>query len=488
MEQAVKLQSYDYALTDKGALTNKTTYNELLDLFFVIGSAQVGQSFSSQFTKLHDDQPENLARVMFWSRDVRGGQGRRCGFQDYLGFLAHNDLEVFKKIIAIVPEYGYWRDLVPFIAGEYSEEARFAVKNLIAGALLDNNALCAKWMPRKGRAFYAMQEHLRMYKPQYRKLLVNLTNVVETQMCAKDWDKIDYNAVPSVAAARYKSAFRKNGGKKYQDYLESLETGEEMDNGKVAKINASAIYPHDIIRSIITTMGNDVSAQAQWDALPDFVNGRNIFPIVDTSGSMTTIRDPNSSVSGWMIAAGLGLYVAERNSLAFRDQLMVFSSDTTVHDLSGKSLQSKVAYMRKNCHVGSTNLVGAFRYILDSAIENDLEQKDLPETLLVLSDMQFDQATTGNDKPAFDDIKEQFESHGYKLPDIVFWNLASTTETNPITVNSIGATLVSGYSPTLLKGVIGGDISPFSVIVKEVIGNDRYDPVQKLVSDCSKTS
>jgi len=72
-------------------------------------------------------------------------------------------------------------------------------KNLIVNALNENNGLCAKWMPRKGKEAIALERYMKLSPKQYRKMLVEKTKVVEQLMCSNQWGTVTYEHVPSVA-------------------------------------------------------------------------------------------------------------------------------------------------------------------------------------------------------------------------------------------------------------------------------------------------
>ena len=175
-------------------------------------------------------------------------------------YLVENQSETLKKNIGLISEYGRWDDLL-VLAGTKLEEEAFSQIQIAIGA---GNGLCAKWMPRKGTIAQRLREFMKMSPKQYRKTLVNLTNVVETKMCANQWEAIEYGKLPSLASARYQKAFWKRDGERYKLYVEKLTKGEE-------KINAGAVYPYDVSKSL--ERGNKDVANAQWKALPNFMEG-----------------------------------------------------------------------------------------------------------------------------------------------------------------------------------------------------------------------
>jgi hypothetical protein len=316
-----------------------------------------------------------------------------------------------------------------------------------------------------------------MTPKQYRKTLVNLTNVVETQMCAKQWDAIDFNKVPSLAASRYKKAFNKHSVK-FAEYVQKLVKGDAD-----VKVNAGAVYPYDVLKGLCSyRWSNDYDAtelghlQAQWDALPNFVGDARILPLVDVSGSMTTPAGGYNSKSGTTcidVAVSLGLYLADKNTGAFKDTFLTFSDSPQLLHLNGNIVQ-KVQQMVQSKWAMTTNLHAALDKILTVAKAGNVPQEEMPDMLLILSDMQFNQCTRFDDS-AFEMIGRKYGDAGYDMPKIVFWNLNAAYGNQPVKYDTSGVALVSGFSPALVKGLSNVEnFSPESIML-DTIMNERYN-------------
>jgi hypothetical protein len=460
---AVEQMDYDAeARTQNGMKAFEHTSDKVLDYFSVAGSSR-RMDVSQEFINAIAENEDLAMRALLWVRDVRGGAGERGQFRRNLQALEKSRPKLAGQIMHMVPEVGRWDDLFAY-QNPINVEKAF---DMIGQALRDGNALCAKWMPRKGESAVKLRTHLGMSPKQYRKTLVGLTDVVESYMCAKEWSKIDFSKLPSLAAARYQKAFEKNAPKEYATYINSLQKGE-------AKINAGAVYPYDVVLSC--KRGNEAVANAQWDALPDYIpEGRKIFPIVDVSGSMSVRATP--SVSAMDIAISLGLYVAERNKSDFKNLWMTFSSDPRIEKISGK-LSDRIRAMRNNTHWGmSTNLHAAFGKLLDVAKRGKVSQDDMPDTLLIMSDMQFNYCVNYDDR-AQKMIERKYREAGYKVPQIVYWNLSMYQQGNvPVKFDERGTALVSGFSPAILTSVLAGDLEEFTPknVMLKTLMNDRYN-------------
>ena len=458
------------ARTANNMKAQKSTMSPVVDLFYNIGASR-GKNINAQWEAAYQADPDLAIRIALWTRDARGGAGERQLFRDVLLHMEkfHREDLLNTKILAKVPELGRWDDLLVFT----DLDVRSKAYDLIRQALAEGNGLCAKWMPRKPskdvskEAFLALRSALGLSPKAYRKLLVNNTHVVETAMCAKDYAAVNYSHVPSLAMSRYMTAFMKNDMTGFTAYRESLKKGE-------AKVNAAAVYPYDIIKSL--KAGGDVSVNdAQWAALPDYMDGTNVLPLVDVSGSMGCSAGKNGNVTCLDVALSLGLYCADKNKGAFKDMFLTFSERPELLQLKG-SLSQKMVQMNRSAWSMNTNLHKAFEKILNLATVANVPQADMPSVLLILSDMQFDQCAQYDDS-AMQMIERKYEAAGYKVPTIVFWNLNAAYGNAPVSYNKKGVALVSGFSPAIMKAVLAADFDDLSpeTIVRDAVSIPRYD-------------
>jgi hypothetical protein len=465
--EAVKNQE---ARTTNGMKARKSTANAVVDLFYNAGASR-GKDIKPAFASALAENRELALRVAAWLRDARGGAGERQLFRDILVYLEKNDAEAAKALLAKAPELGRWDDLFVFKTKALKE----AAYTMLGDALREKNGLAAKWTPRQGpiaaeiRAFFGMSPKF------YRKSLVEMTKVVETDMCAKQWDSINFSHVPSVAASRYKKAFNRNT-QTYAAYVASLVKG---DNPEV-KVNASVVYPYDVLKGRINGYGLSFDKteldliQKQWEALPNYVGDANILPLVDVSGSMTCPAGKNTKLTCMEVAVSLGLYLADKNKGKFKDTFLTFSAKPELMHLKGNINQKIDQMVRSNWDM-NTNLNKAFAKILDVAIKGNVSQEDMPSMVLILSDMQFDQCVKHDDS-AIQMIARKYEAAGYILPKVVFWNLNASYGNAPVKFDKSGTALVSGFSPAVVKPLLAGDLDTFtpeSVMLKTIM-DDRY--------------
>lgn len=462
------------AVTTNGAVTNASSLNKNVDFFFLAGASR-GKDISSTFAGALVEDSEVAVRVLEWLRDARGGAGERETFRKLFGYLLRNEPALASRVLVKAPELGRWDDVLISFGTSIEREGL----RMIASALSAGDGLCAKWMPRQGKEANKIRSYMKLTPKAYRQLVVGLSNTVEQKMCAQEWTGITYPHVPSVAAGRYQKAFLKHDPAGYGAYKAKLETGE-------AKVNASVAYPYDVIRSL--QHGDKTVATAQWKALPNYLEGsdENIMAVVDVSGSMGSVA--SGSVTALDVAISLGLYVSERQGGVFKDTFMTFSGSPEMIKLKGDLSQRYDQMARSNWGM-NTDIGAVFKLILSSAVKHKVAQKEMPTKILILSDMEFDQCITvggtasgrysSGGSPvsvsAMEFIEKEYAAAGYKVPQIVFWNLNGRAGNSPVTYNKAGAALVSGFSPSIVKSVLGGEeMTPISIMLKTVMVT-RYD-------------
>lgn len=450
-----------------GMKAQESSLSKTVDLFYAIGASR-GKNILREFELAYHENRDVALRIAQWARDVRGGAGERQIFRDVLKFLEKNYKHELldTKILLNVAEIGRWDDLLIF----EDKEVRDLAYTIYAKALSERNGLAAKWAPRKGLVANSLREFMQLSPKQYRKLLVGLTNVVETQMCAKEFDKINFSHVPSLAMSRYTKAFNRRAPDEFSAYKNALTAGDPS-----VKINAAAVYPYDVVKTVRT--GDSALADLQWKALPDYIGDSSVLPVVDVSGSMTCQAGGCNSKSNTTcldVAVSLGLYCSDKNTGPFKDLFVTFSSDPKFVTVKG-TLSQKLRQMESSNWDMSTNLHKTMDMILDVAVKNGVSQDDMPKTILILSDMNFNECIRFDDS-AYQMIQRKYESANYAVPQIVFWNLRHNG-TTPVSVGTNGVALVSGFSPAILKSILSNDLSSISPegIMMKTISDVRYE-------------
>jgi len=446
--------------TQNGAGAYESSGSHLLNFFSSLGGIRNkgDEEILGLWGAAYGEQKTLALRALFYARDIRGGQGIRSAFRVIVRDLAEKET-LSKEFVYWIAHYGRWDDTFELL-GTPNEDTLKLVLSIELGL---GNALLCKWMPREKSSKKDLAKKLRnllgLSAKDYRKMLSSGTSVVESQMCSQEWSEIEYAHVPSQAGLRYKDAFARNDGERYQEYLDGVLAGGD-------KINASTLYPHQLVQKCFEDK-YDNTVQAMWDNLPDYLGGseESILPVIDVSGSMAGLP--------MVVAIGLGMYLAERNKGLYENRFLTFSESPIWTSIPKGSLDLKVEKVRMADWGMNTNLELVFDMFLDLA---QRDPANVPSKLIVLSDMEFDQASARHhtSESFFSQMKARYDDCGVAMPQVVFWNLNGSPH-YPVRVHETGTMLVSGFSPSIMKHILqgGGELTPFQLMLN-VLGSDRY--------------
>ena len=459
--------------TQNGMPTNLSTGVAVLDLFGTIGSMRTSSKLEiiKMFSRAFAEEPLLALKALFWLRDIRGGAGERSTFRIIAKHLADQHTDAMKQNLTLIPEYGRWDDMLVFFGTKLEKKALWLIKDGLIGKISDDGVkgepdnLCKKWMPRQGAGMKKICAFLQVTQKEYRGIVK--TPTVEAQMSEGDWEGIAYKSVPSVAFARYAKSFGKHGATSFREFMDNPEA--------LAEIKAGVLFPYDVIRTL--SAGGDEVAQAQWNALPNYIKeGERVLPIVDTSASMTWFKVAGE-VTGLDVATGLGLYVAERNLGAFKDHFITFSSTPTLQSVGG-TLRERIEQLDSHGWGSGTDLDRVFVLILQQAIKHNVPEDEMPTKILIMSDMEFNQGTSG--LPAQGMIEKQYANAGYKCPTVVYWNLNGRAGNNPVRWDASGTLFISGFSPSILNTALTGeeDLRTPTEMMLDTLNQERYNKVR----------
>lgn len=470
-------------VTENGACAYFTTGSDCLDLFSTAGALRQAedQEIIKRFDRAWAEDPSLALRIAFYARDVRGGMGERRFFRIILRHLADTAPESVEKNIAEICEYGRFDDLLVLLGTPCQKAMSKYLMCVLKEDMhsLDTPdapvSLLGKWLPSVNasspetvKRAKKLARLFKMSEKEYRQTLSRLRAriaILENYLRACDYT-FDYQKQPSGAMLKYRKAFLRNDTDRYTSFLESVEKGE-------ATLNAGTLFPYEVIAPILNNRsldpGQRASLNATWSALPDYTDGRNALAVVDGSGSMYRSVSPNPAA----VALSLGVYFAERTKGAFHNHFITFSGRPQLIELKGRDLFEKIRYCETFDEVANTNIERVFELILRTAVKNRLPQEELPETLFIISDMEFDQGTADAGVTQFKRAKERYRANGYRLPAVVFWNVASRRLQEPVSQNEQGAVLISGCSPQLFKTALSKNPTPYGVML-EILSQERY--------------
>lgn len=483
------------AYTENGAKAVATTTSAVLDLFSQGGALRerADADIDRMLFLAYSEDALLATRAMFYFRDIRGGQGERNTFRKHLKWMATNHPEVVRKNIKLIPEYGRWDDLYTLFDTDLEDDAIELFRHqLTLDVCSDRPSILAKWLKSENTSSIESRRlgrktrvGLNMTPKNYRQTLSTLRtmlNVVEQQVSANKWDQIDYQSIPSQANLKYARAFFRHDETRRREFLAALKKGE-------VKINAGVLYPYEIVRRAQEVYHAESHEKdlvnSLWDALPNYIGDtqENAIAVVDVSGSMSGLPMD--------VAISIGLYLAEHNTCeAYHNKFITFSGNPKLVNVVGDNLCDRVQYMQRSDWAMNTDLHAVFRLILNTAINSKLTQEQIPHKLYIISDMEFDAATTAGgqywregerhttaDETLFQTIAREYADAGFVMPNLVFWNVDARNAQFPMSMDERGFQMVSGCSPSIFTNTMKGTFVSAYELMLEVLNGERYQAV-----------
>ena len=502
----------NFTLTENGGVTHKTTKSDLLDMF-AMGAAMRKRSDEDvilMFRKAFAENPVYALKCLFYIRDVRGGQGERRFFRVCMKDLAKQDAGAVRRNLKHIPEFGRWDDLYVFVGTPVEADAFTFIKEQLAlDVTCKAPSLLAKWLKSENtsssesrRLANVTRNYLGMTHKQYRKTLSILReriNVLERLMSEGRWDEIEFDKIPSRAGMIYKNAFARHDLERAQSE-KAVQTYAEFAKDTTKTVNAKALYPYECVAEALKMCRYDswtrhektlpalddtnrLMVNKYWDNLADYFKGAtfNGIAVVDTSGSMVS-SEASAPIN---VAISLGLYCAEKSSGPFAGYYISFASRPQLIKTDGVDFVDKVQRIYKTNLVDNTNIEATFDLMLDTALKTKCSQDDLPQNVIIISDMEFDSATSGwrsssiinsrNAETVLEGIARKWASYGYQMPHLIFWNCQARQNNIPMLGNG-PISYVSGFSPSIFETIMSGKTG--YDLMMDKLNSERYAVIQ----------
>ena len=477
-------------LTTNGANTHVTTHNECLD-FFALGGAmreKTEQDILNLFNAAYASDKLLAMKLLFYIRDIRGGQGERRTFRIILNDLAKFDPATMSKNLELIPEYGRWDDLYALVDTPLEKEMfSFIKKQFNLDRISNTPSLLAKWLKSENassaetkKLATKTRKALKLSPKQYRKELSRLRQrigVIERLISENKWDEIEYDKIPSNAGFKYSNAFARHDYERYSQFLSKAK------NVNMRSVNAEALYPYEIVKRAykyinywsydnITQTERD-ALEVYWKNLKDYFAGQSenysAICVVDTSGSMegTPLE----------VALSLGLYTAERCKGPFKDTFITFSKNPQLQQVVGEDVYAKLENMSSADWDMNTDIKKVFDLLLNKAVKGGLSQETLPQNIFIISDMQFDYCARYEERDAntlLENIAEDWKAAGYEMPHLIFWNVNASSRNIPV-LGKGRISYVSGFSPSIFEVVLSNKTG--YDLMLEVLNSERYSKI-----------
>jgi len=501
----VNLQDFlVYSKTDNNGVALATTNNIFLDLFINMTRDYSYDELSKNMHLCMKKDPYKTIAIIFNCRDRKNGKKEKKISNYAIKWLKNNNwIKTYEgNIYNYINKYGCWKDI---LTKKYIDidgiEIKLIAEELIKDKKKLNNgekvSICAKWAPSENRKYdkrnfitekiariiYEKLENnneltddisikynnklKEFYRKEYITPLRNKINIIEKKMCNNDWDKIEYEKVPGVASKKFKNAFMKHDKERYDEYLKNVMSGN-------SKINVTGILPHELVNYYLLnpTLEIDNTIESQWKTILQDMKStelfNNLISVVDVSGSMFSAK--NGSIPA-QVAIALGLLISNCTTGSFKNKVITFHHIPTFHEINGETLKEQVESIRNADWGYNTNFESIADLIINYGIDNNLNDSDMPKKLVILSDMQFDEAVKNyNEYNEYNEYSEDndinnnklellyntfsnnFINNNYVVPKLIYWNLNSdNTKSFPVDSKVENTAIISGFSEQLLK-------------------------------------
>ena len=478
-----------YTHTENGAVAKDTTGSKLYDMF-ALGGAYRQRPDADKillFKEAFEENEEYAMKCLFYLRDVRGGQGEREFFRVCYRWLLTAHPDAAMRNLDKISEYGRWDDLI-YISSA-SEKAWTKAMQLIKDQLKEDLesirkgpktpvSLLAKWLPSENTSSKKTREMARkvmagigLKERNYRKTLTILRariNIVETLMSQNRWDEIEFDKLPSKAGMKYRKCYsrREETKDRYNEFMHSEKT----------TVNAGTLYPADVVHSALKIRAQGAERAAvnkYWENLTDYFNGKTLdaLAVVDTSASMQGVT--YGTVAPIDVAISLGVYCAEKAPGPFAHHYISFSREAKLIEIRGYDFVDKVQRIKNANLCENTNIANVFKLILKTAVDYKMSPEELPKSIIIISDMQFDPYGM-NKNLQMEEFRRSFANHGYTLPHIIYWDVNAMRDT--ISDGNENTTFVSGYSPVIFEQILAGKTGYDMMMDK--LNSERYADIR----------
>lgn len=496
--------------TENHAIKHLTTKSDLLDMFAMGGAyrSRSDEDVILLFKKAYIENPVYALKCLFYLRDVRGGQGERRFFRICVKWLANYDTEAMRRNLRYIPEFGRYDDLYVFVGTPLENDAfNFMKEQLALDVECKTPSLLAKWLKSENtssaesrKLANITRQHFGMNHKQYRKtlsVLRNRINIVERLMSENRWDEIEFDKIPSKAGMIYKNAFARHDLEREKSAKE-VQTYAEFARDTTKKVNAKTLYPYECVEEAAKLMGSTrwgsshismdntdrLMVNKFWNNLANYFNDAslNALAVVDTSSSMwgTPVY----------VATSLGMYCAEKANGPFAGHYVSFSRNPRLVKVEGVDFCDKVDRIIRTDLCENTDIEKTFDMLLNTAIRNKCSQEDLPQNIIIISDMEFDRARgygqtydyathtykTNNATPEtlMEGIARKWANAGYQVPHLIFWN-CDARQNNIAMLGNGPISYVSGFSPAIFQTIMTGKTG--YELMMEKLNSFRYEVI-----------
>lgn len=525
--------------TENGALTNATTNSVIVDQFGKAGNYRdrsIDEVFHDQ-ELLWNENPQNALRFPFYLRlitrvdkindenttdKVQKGQGAKDESFKRLLWLAEKHKDAFVKNIWLLPVVGSWKDLWTLMYydityGRNVIDHAVIFEIIIEGLKSETHVdLVKKFMPRIRSVHkchtpwaeitnalareFAKYNHW-SYREYNHEKATGTAHNFQKIICARQYQDINWNHIPGRAL------FKLTNGKFLRNHDLEDNFGEWLSKQPTAKFTG---YVYELVHNVMQNLNsfrtftsntvnlnvpaykkelwnkqfNELISKARHDGK---IKG-NVWCALDTSGSMAQKVVPN--VTAYDICISLGIFFSELNTGAFHNNVIMFDNESRVKTLNGTFIDKIISIVSDQTAWGGTNFQSVVDEICNIRKNNpNIPLEDYPQTLLVVSDMQFNptnryahQITDEEERTNYEEAKRKLMAFFPKewVDDFrfIWWDCTSrATQDFPATIDDGGCYFFSGFDGSIIDILCGEEaelkrqVEKRSMPMQEIIQN-----------------
>lgn len=414
-------------------------------------------------------------KLLFYTRDIEFGLGRRELFRDAIRYIGLNYSEQIEDYIYLIPKYGRWDDLYSlFDTPCESKVLSIFNKQISEDIESDHPSNLGKWLKSINTSSEASRElarktakSLNLSYSEYRKLtsvLRKKIGVIEQKISNNEWDKIKYGEVPALAYQKYRGAFIKNDFERFKEY-ENINKSIDIINNKKDDNKISFI---NYLKRLLDIDYKGEESNRYEKELIDFIKSMDI----QSGNWITALSISESDLSNQSIylieSLYFSLYYLYNNTGLFKDYIMKTNKPCNFKKIKTDDMLEKIKEIISNSISDYINLESILDLILLAAIKHGINDEDLPTGVLIIVDnidkIKYANICSMEEKGYFgyNELQKKWRSAGYTLPEIKILELSRNSELKIKEINK-NFHIISGFGEKIFDIVVNDELDLINV-------------------------
>lgn len=351
-------------------------------------------------------------RALFYIRDIKNGLGERRVFRILIKYLAKSNPNIIKNNLLYINEFGRWDDYYSLFDTPLEKDILQLFKDQIERDMISNKpSNLGKWLKSENTSSkeskylgYRTRKGLQLSSKEYRQLLSALRkkiNIIERQLSSKKYNEINIKTIPIGAAIKYRKTLFNGDNKKYLEFIEkkSLLLSRNRD-----------LHPFNLVTKAIKK--NSEFYEPIW-----YIQENKYKEFLEDTFIIADFNKTSSEGSNILSMFTTFLLLFNNNNRNYFKNYFMYSTSKIIFDkVRHKSFSEKILELRKIEYIRSTNIINYFDRLLFTALRKDIDEKGIPNNLLIITDIDEDGLQKYIDSITL--AKETWDKSKYKFPNI----------------------------------------------------------------------